>query len=56
MFVCSFQVADQKMLVVVEWEDFACRLACVNPAGAEEKRREGKKKKRGSVPCRLAAS
>lgn len=38
LFVCSFQVADQKMLVVVEWEDFACRLACVNPAGSENKR------------------
>lgn len=45
LFVCSFQVADQKMLVVVEWEDFARRLLCVNPAGEEKKRRKKKRQR-----------
>lgn len=40
------------MLVVVEWEDFARRLACVNPAG-EGKKKERRKKKR---QCSLSGS
>lgn len=44
------------MLVVVEWEDFACRLACVNPAGEKKKKKKREGKIKGSVPCRVAAS